>query len=87
MRFPNESAPSTHDVEEAYWSILSLSKEHVCVLSAFIDTSVDSLGHPSDPAAPGGNHPWNLKVRWHFGKYQRSTELDMQTGKHEEADL
>ncbi|KOB73706.1 ARID/BRIGHT DNA binding protein [Operophtera brumata] len=61
MRFPNEPAPSTEDVEEKYWSILSLSNEHVCVLSAFIDTSVDSLGHPADPAAPGGSHPWNLK--------------------------
>lgn len=37
---------------------------HVSVYTASIDTSLHEVGHESDAAAPGGDHPWNLKVKF-----------------------
>ncbi|CAG5003158.1 unnamed protein product [Parnassius apollo] len=54
--------PATQDVESAYWKLVIMAKEHVCVNAASIDTGEEGYGFTKNQRDIIGRHPWNLKV-------------------------
>ncbi|CAK1588406.1 unnamed protein product [Parnassius mnemosyne] len=54
--------PTTQEVENAYWKFVLLSKDHVCINTASIDTGVKGYGFTKNHRDIIGKHPWNLKV-------------------------
>lgn len=53
--------PAALEVDERYWSLVVNGNQHVCVLSASIDTSEHGYGFPNHRLSPLTKHPWNLK--------------------------
>ncbi|XP_037785733.1 mucin-5AC-like [Penaeus monodon] len=53
--------PAGLEVDERYWSLVVNGNQHVCVLSASIDTSEHGYGFPNHRLSPLTKHPWNLK--------------------------